>query len=63
MGKIVDDLVSSTEVLIALLCGVNARPFGGVPVVVFEMPPEQREYKHQRFYYGVPWGDQIVRFG
>jgi hypothetical protein len=63
MNKIVDELVSATEVLIAFLCSANARPFGGRSVGVVELPLEQREYKHQRFYYGVPWGDGIARFG
>jgi len=63
LGKVADDLVSATEVLMACLCGVNARPFSGISVGVFEFPVEQREFKHQRFYYGTPWGDQIARFG
>jgi hypothetical protein len=63
MKQVVDELVSATEVLIAFLCSVNARPFGGLSVGVVELPLEQREYEHQRFYYGVPWGDGIARFG
>ena len=63
MRKVADDLVSATEVLMACLCGVNARPFSGISVGVFEFPVEQREFKHQRFYYGTHWGDQIARFG
>jgi hypothetical protein len=63
MKKVVDDLVSVSEVLIAHLCAAHVQPFAGVPVKVVELPADQRSNKKQRFYYGCFYGNQIVRFG
>jgi hypothetical protein len=63
MKKITDDLVTVAEVLMAHLCGANARPFSGFPVGVVELPVEQRPNKRQRYFYGTLLGEQMVRFG
>jgi hypothetical protein len=64
MKKMTEDLVSVTELLMAHLCAVNVQPFAGMPVQVVELPIEQRSAsKEQRFFYGIYYGDQIVRFG
>lgn len=63
MKQVIDDLVSVTEVLTAALCGVAAKPFGGMDVQVVELPLDQRSNKDQRFYYGTLFGDRIVRMG
>jgi hypothetical protein len=63
MKKLVDDLLSVSEVLIAHLGAAHVRPFAGMSIDVVELPVEQRSNKNQRFYYGCLYGDQIVRFG
>lgn len=63
MKKMVDDLLSVSEVLIAHLCAVHVQPFAGMPIDVVELPIEQRSNKTLRFYYGCLYGDQIVRIG
>ncbi|WP_027520412.1 hypothetical protein [Bradyrhizobium sp. WSM1417] len=63
MKKMVDDLLSVSEVLIAHLCAVHVQQFAGMPIDVVELPIEQRSNKTQRFYYGCQFGDQIVRIG
>jgi hypothetical protein len=63
MKKVIDDLVSVSEVLMAHLCNLNVQPFAGMPIQVVELPEDQRPNKHQRFFYGCMYGDQIVRFG
>jgi hypothetical protein len=63
MKKVIDDLVSVSEVLMAHLCNLNVQPLAGMPIQVVELPEDQRPNKHQRFFYGCMYGDQIVRFG
>jgi hypothetical protein len=61
MKEMIDDLVSVTEILTAALCSVAANPVGGMDVHVVELPIDQRSNKHQRFYYGTLFGEQVVR--
>jgi len=63
MKKVIDDLVSVSEVLMAHLCNVHVQSFAGMPVQVVELPEEQRSNKKQRIYYGCLFGEQIVRMG
>jgi hypothetical protein len=61
MAEVTENLLAVTAVLMAHLCNVNV--VGGLAINVVEWPPEQRAFKHQRFYYGTQLGDQIVRCG
>jgi hypothetical protein len=63
MKKVADHLVSVSEVLMAHLCDVNVQPVAGMSFHVFELSPEHRSNKSQRFYYGYYNGEQIVRIG
>jgi hypothetical protein len=63
MKRVVDDLVTATEMLIAFLCAENTRPYSGFPIMVGQLPVEQRQYKEQNFYYVIDWGGRLARFG
>jgi hypothetical protein len=58
-----EQFVSASEALMVLLCQANARPFSGLSIFVTQLPPEQRSYKQQRFFYACNHGGQVVRFG
>jgi hypothetical protein len=60
MKKVIGDLMSVSEVLMAHLCSVNVQPFAGMPVQAVEPPGGQRSNKKRR---GCVFGEQIVRMG
>lgn len=53
-------IVSVVELMMVFLCARHVRPVGGFPVLVIEVPPQQRKYPHVRYGYGTVIGDQIV---
>lgn len=55
MDEITEELLSIVERFIAKLCGANAHPFAGFPLLVIELPASRRPEKnpHQRFSYGI----------
>ncbi len=63
MQRMVDDLVSVCEVLIAHLCGANVQPLAGFPTFVTELPVEQRGNPIVRFSYASMMGDRIIPAG
>ncbi len=57
------ELIALTELMYVYLCARKVKPFAGLPVTVYEMPPERRKHVNIRFGYGVRNGDDIVPFG
>lgn len=53
-------IVSVVELMMVFLCARRVRPVGGFPVLVIEVPPQQRKYPHVRYGYGTVIGDQTV---
>lgn len=63
MKLLTDELLSITEVLMAHLCSHHVQLFGGIPMQVFELPPEQRQNQHLRFSYGWHDSERIIPAG
>ena len=60
MKGVTDRLSQIFEVMIASLCGHNTQALGGLPIVVMELPADQRSASHVRFSYGLQDGSRIV---
>jgi hypothetical protein len=60
MKGITDRLSRIFEVTIASLCGHNIQSPGGLPILVIELPEDQRPASHVRFAYGIHDGDRMV---
>ncbi len=65
MTEITEELLSIVEMFIALLCGANAEPFTGFPLLVVELPESRRPERnpHQRFSYGISMNGAIQPLG
>lgn len=63
MAQITESVISISESLMGHLCATHLVPFGGLPVSVFSLPPEQRSNPHLSLCYGIRQGDKIVPFG
>jgi hypothetical protein len=63
MAEITAELVAATELLVAYLCAVHARPPAGFPIQVLELPEAQRQIKHLRFCYGSLDGERVIPVG
>jgi hypothetical protein len=63
-AHMVDRFSKITELLIAFMAGMNAKPFGEIPVGVYVLPEEQRgQNKLVRFSYGTTDGTRIIPIG
>jgi hypothetical protein len=60
MKAVTDRLSQIFEVMIASLCGHNTKALGGLPIVMMELPADQRSASHVRFSYGLQDGSRIV---
>ena len=60
MKAVTDRLSQIFEVMIASLCGHNTKALGGLPIVMMELPTDQRSASHVRFSYGLQDGSRIV---
>jgi hypothetical protein len=65
MAQLTEELVSTGEMFMALLCGANAKAFAGFPLVVVEIPPNSRpEWNpHQRISWGIVMNGEAQPLG
>jgi hypothetical protein len=63
MERIVDDLATGIELLIAHLCAENIHTLISLPIQVFQLPIEQRRNPHIRFSYGYHDGTKMNPLG
>lgn len=55
-----EHIADLAELLLALLCGHHTEAPASYPILVLEIPENARQFKHQRFGYGVPAEDGRV---
>lgn len=65
MAEITEELLSTAEMFIALLCGANADSFAGFPLLVVELPESRRPDRnpHQRMSYGIVMNGVVQPLG
>jgi len=63
MEQIADQLAIVFEIMLAHLCGVNVRPFAGMPLVVVEYDENQQKAFKCRYGYAGQMENRLVPFG
>lgn len=65
MAEITEELLSTAEMFIALLCGANADSFAGFPLLVVELSESRRPDRnpHQRMSYGIVMNGVVQPLG